>query len=284
MIPSRYLLGLLFGVIAAGVLTPQCSGALFAFDSFGYADGSELLGQNGGSGFSGPWSAGGFNAGIQSNFGIASGSLNHAGAASSGNRVVTDSTPAISGLTRTLAAPLGASGSTVYLSFLLQPRNVLHEGAFNGFFGMLFERAGEPEVFFGKPGADSIGSYVLEDRGGSGQVPSSLAAAVGETTPFVVKAQFADLSDTFTLYLNPSDTEPVSGTVKSVVEAGSIDGLTVYSTGAFALDEVRLGDSFSDVVTPVPEPETCAAVTGVLLAAGVFFRKLTQRISKAQNI
>lgn len=260
--------------ICVGCLSASVARAgLIAYDGFGYTPpGSDLQGNNGGFGFSGPWSPGGFNASIHDNYDIASGSLSFGGLATSGNSVVAPAVSAISGLTRSLSTPLGAAGSIVYLSFLIEPRGTLNQGAFNGFFGVLFERAGEPEIFMGKAGGGDLNHYIIEDRGGTDQFASGISTVIDETAFIVVKAEFG-LTDTFTMYVNPTPgaPEPLSGVVKSV-SIDDILGLTFYSTGAHALDELRLGTTFADVTPTVRNvPDTGP---GMLMIFAVWFALL----------
>ncbi len=77
--------------------------------------------------------------------------------------------------------------------------------------------------------------------------------------------------DTFTLYVNPTPggTQPLSGAVKSDTDVGTISSLSLYSTGAFSVDEIRIGTTYADVVPsavlPIPEPSSLVLVTlGVL--------------------
>jgi hypothetical protein len=49
-------------------------------------------------------------------------------------------------------------------------------------------------------------------------------------------------------------------------------GLTVYSSGAFSLDEIRLGETFADVV-PVPEP----SAAWLLLLGSVLLLKVRKQ-------
>ncbi len=240
--------------------------ALLAYDGFDYAPtGSDLLGDAGGFGFSTSWRSGGFNASNHTNYDIQGGSLSFGSLQTNGNQVQTSSSQAIAGLTRDFNAPLGAPGTTRYFSFLLRPEGTLNAGAFNGFLGVVFEQPFEPELFIGKPGGGAVNRYVLEDRGGSLQVASTLAPVVGETVFFVLKAAFAAGNDQFTLFVNPvpGAPEPSGGVAKNNSDVGNVEGLTIYSTGAFSIDEFRLGESFADV-TPIPEP---AAVLQVLLLA-----------------
>jgi hypothetical protein len=255
MISTRRLVSILF-VSVACLFPTAAEAALLAYDGFDYAPaGSDLLGKGGGFGFSTAWRPGGFNASINTNFDVQNGSLSSGGLVTNGNRVSTNAVTAISGLTRDLATPLGVPGSTRYLSFLLRPEGQLHAGAFNGFLGVVLEQPGEPELYVGKPGGGAIDRYVLEDRGGGLQVASSTITEVGETVFLVLKAQFTAGNDQFTLYVNPTPggPEPATGTVKNNSNVSTVAGLTLYSTGAFSIDELRLGETFADV-TPVPEP------------------------------
>jgi hypothetical protein len=249
-----------FIVMSAACLFPMAAeAALLAYDGFNYAPaGSDLLGNSGGFGFSTPWRPGGFNASINTNYDVQTGSLSFGALLTSGNRVSTSAVTAIAGLTRDFLTPLGVPGTTRYASFLLRPEGQLNAGAFNGFFGVVLEQPVEPELFVGKPGADAINRYVLEDRGGSLQVASTTAPVVGETVFLVLKSQFTAGNDTFTLYINPTPggPEPGAGLVKNNSNVGTVAGMTLYSTGAFSIDEFRLGETFADVTPAVPEPTT----------------------------
>lgn len=267
---THLLLPAILGAAVVANSTVQAS--LIAYDGFDYSPpGSDLNGDNGGFGFASGWATGGFNASIHNNYDNAAGSLGFGALITSGQSVVTSAQNAISGLTRPLAAPLGDSGTTRYLSFLIEPRGIVHQGAFNGFFGVLFERPAEPEVFMGKPGGGALDEYVIEDRGGSGQFPSGVSVVADTTAFIVVKAQFGDLGDVFTMYVNPipGGPEPSAGIVKTV-DLGSVVGLTLYSTGAHAVDELRLGETFADV-TPVASnvPDSALGMIGGAVLLGV---------------
>jgi hypothetical protein len=236
-------------------------GALLAYEPFDYSPaGADLNGRNGGFGFSGPWTPGGFNASVNDNFDIASGSLSFQQLLTGGNRVTSLPTNAIAGLTRNLATPLGTAGETKYVSVLLRPEGQVGVGAFNGFFGLTLESPTEPEIYIGKPGSGVLDRYVVENRGGEGQVPSNVTPTANQTALLVLKAQFTATNDLFTLYVNPTPgaAEPSSGLLKNDANLGVVNGLTIYSTGAFSIDEIRLGDTFADV-TPVPEPGAVTA-------------------------
>ena len=247
-------IGLLLVVLLA-LTSTEANAELVAYDGFAYEAGAGLKGRDGGFGFAGPWRTGGFNAGLNENYEVSGGSLEFAGLSVAGNRSVTRAVSSIAGLTRDLAEPLGEAGTTRYLSFLVRPEGQLGEGAFNGFFGVLLEQAGEPEMFAGKPGDGQMNRYVLENRGGTAAVATDTEVELDRTVLIVLKSEFADGPDTFTLFMNPppGGMEPENADAVRTASLDLVQGLTIYSTGAFSLDEIRLGESFADVV-PVPEP------------------------------
>ena len=207
---------------------------------------------NGGSGFSAPWTQGGFNA-AASRYTARARSLCYPQLESAGGSVSGEAVQQINGAIRTLGQPLGADNTTVYISFLLQPRGTLNDGIFNGFFGLTLNGSLGNDLFIGKPGGGAPEQYVLENRGGAGQAASGVNVVIGRTTLLVVKAQFLAGNDVFTLYVNPrpGHPEPVAGNaVKSDVDLGTVSKIGIYSTGAFAIDEIRIGSTFADV-TPV---------------------------------
>jgi hypothetical protein len=201
---------------------------------------------NGGTGFAGPWAQGGFNA-FASGYVPLDRSLCHPRLRSEGGSVSGAAFQAINGAIRDLAQPLGAG--TVYMSFLIQARGTLHEGIFNGFFGLTLNGSLGNDLFIGKPGAGAVAQYVLEHRGGFGQVPSSGSAATGRTTLLVLKAEFMPGNDLFTLYVDPAGrTEPTSGVIKADLDLGTVSQIGIYSSGAFAVDEIRIATSHAEVL------------------------------------
>lgn len=202
---------------------------------------------NGGSGFAGPWEQGGFNA-FASGYVPLDRSLCKARLRSDGGSVSAAAFQQINGAVRELAFPL--STGTVYMSFLIQPRGTLHDGIFNGFFGLTLNGSVGNDLFIGKPGGGALAQYVLENRGGSGQVPSGASAKVGRTTLLVLKAQLQAGNDVFTLYVDPAvgKAEPANGVVKSDMDFGTLSHIGIYSTGAFAVDEIRLATTYAEVL------------------------------------
>ena len=259
-----------------GVLDTPAHGDLVAYEGFDYGPlGSDLLGGNGGLGFSGAWRPGGFNASISTNFDVVYDPLTFGSLVSTEPAIRTLADLAITGITRDLAQPLGLGGTTIYISFLIQPEGLLHLGAANGFLGVVLESPGEPELFVGKPGGGMIDRFVLEDRGGSRQTASNLEVMSRATAFLVIKAEFAAAgNDRFTLYTNPTPgaAEPLTGTVKNDSNVGTVVGLTLYSTGAMRLDELRVGDTFADVTPIVPEPAGLVLLSLAVAALAVVRR------------
>lgn len=243
-------------------------------ESFDYPVGENLLQQDGGSGFARIWMPGGFNHGDSANWVVAGGSLTYRHLATSGNHVTSRSSDTICGISRPLGYLIGVDGTTRYLSFLIRPEGTLNEGAWNGFFGlslMSIDRSnlsptGRPapnafapqmslrssEIFFGKPGEGVMTNYVMENRGGSAQMDSGAPATLNETAFLVVRLEFGEADDIYTLYVNPEPgaPEPAEGISRMDNSLSLVDQVVLYSTGAFSVDEIRIGDTYESV-TPV---------------------------------
>ena len=201
---------------------------------------------NTGAGFSGPWAQGGFEV-TASGYAAGDGSLfylngnGNAGAKENsgdagllvGGGSISDATSSvINGAKRPLAQSLGADNTTVYFSFLIRPQGTLNSGVLNGFFGLTLNGSLGNDLFIGKPGGGVDTQYVPETRGGGGQIPSGTSAVVDQTALLVVKAQFLNGHDIFTLYANPvpGDSEPTSGAFESDLDLGVVSAVGIYST------------------------------------------------------
>jgi len=253
-------------VLLAIAVAAESRASLLAYEDFNYGPaGAPLLGASGGSGFSTAWQIGPAPANSSANYVLGSGSLSFDPLSVGGQSASSAAISGIGGLLRNLNQTFGADNSTMYMSFLLRPEGTLNAGFSFGYFGVSL-RSSANDVFIGKPGGGDHNDWALETRGGAGQFSSGVAAAVGQTTFLVVRADFSAGPDKFTLYLNPTPggTEPLTGTVKSDVDSGVISGVEIFSSGAFSIDEIRIGDTFADV-TPVPEPSTAI----LLLLAGI---------------
>jgi hypothetical protein len=203
---------------------------------------------NTGSGLSGAWQQGGFNA-FASGYTASETSLSFGGLQRSGGRVASTAFQSINGTVRNLAQSIGGDNTTAYVSVLLRPEGTLNAGIFNGFFGLTLNGSLGNELFVGKPGAQATGEYVIEHRGGFGQVSSGVPTVVGQTAFLVVRADFLAGNDLFSLYVNPAPgaPEPANGVVKSDLNLGTVSRIGIYSTGAFSIDEIRIGSTYADV-------------------------------------
>ena len=233
--------------LAAVLMSQPARASQVAYDGFGL---TFPIYANGGVGFSGPWAQGGFNA-FASGYTTNEGSLSFPSLqASTGGSVSGAAFSAINGAIRNLSQSLGADNTTIYMSFLIRPDGILSNGIFGGFFGVTLNGTSS-DLFIGKPGGGAVDQYVLETRGGSGQVPSGTSTDVGHTALMVVKAQFLPGNDIFTLYTNPKPaggSEPSGGAQKSDLNLGVVSKIGIYSSGAFTVDEIRIGTSYDDVV------------------------------------
>lgn len=228
---------------ALQLLARPAHAAVVAADFFDYSPpGSDLLGNAGGRGFVGPWFPSGFNAFVHDNFDVESESLEYPSFFSAGGRVTTREQSTISGIGRSLLAPILATETrTLYFWFLIRPEGRLHRGIFNGFFGLYLDGSSN-DLFIGKPGAQALDRYVLEARGGAGQVASNAETVVGQTALLVLRADFTPGPDRFSLAVNPQlcPTGFRPDIVKEDMDVGDVSALVLYSSGAFSLDEIRV--------------------------------------------
>jgi hypothetical protein len=259
----------LFAAAVLALAGPGARADVVTYEPFNYTPGTPLLGSNGGSGFASPWAAGGFNASIFTNYTVAAGSLPYPALATSGDRVTTSEQQAISGLTRSLATPLGTPGTTDYISVLLRPEGTVGAGALGGFFGLYLNASTttpnlSQDLFLGKPGI--FDQYDIEDRGGTNRHLSTVTATAGTTALLVLRMDFTAGIDKFTLYVNPTPgaPEPTAGVVKQDSDVGTIAALTLYSTGAHSLDEIRIGTTYADVVPLAAVPEPASLVSTLI--------------------
>ncbi len=220
--------------------TPAARASPIAYEGFPFPAPAPF---NGGVGFNGPWAGSGYT------WSDATLSLN--GFAASGGSVTSDASIFGGGSAFRPLAPGAAFFPTIYVSFLVQPHGRIAPDVFS-FFGLYLSGTTADTLVIGKPGAGAADQWVLENFGGLGQVASGVQAVVGETALLVVKAQFQAGNDVFTLYVNPSPKggEPASGAVKSDLDLGSLFGLGIISAGASAIDEIRVGTTWADVVVP----------------------------------
>ena len=142
--PARSLFSAaVFAAVSVSALSPAHSALLFT-ENFNYTVGSNLAGQNGGSGFSGAWSGG--NSTIV------------AGLGGTGNAVQIGSSIA----SRSLSSTFSTSGNTFYISYLMNVSN------FSGgnYTGISLWNGGSEEMFFGIP--YGTGNFGFDAHAGNG--------------------------------------------------------------------------------------------------------------------
>ena len=226
---------------------PQAPG-LFAYEPFAYEVSEAVPGASGGQGFSGAWEPGGFNVKNSDVFSLQPGGLSFSNLAVSGKNHLridapAEGDPAICGVGRLLSADLAVPGTVHYLSFLFRPDG-------DGGYGTVVLGTGAGrELAIGR--SSSRPEYHLTQRGGTGRVFSNVKVVVGETVLLVVKMEFAEGPDRFTLFVNPApgQPEPESDVVKQDLDLATATHLFLYSRSAWSVDELRLGQTWA-AVTP----------------------------------
>lgn len=262
-----------------GLPSNLARGSLIAYEGFNYSPGN-LLGQNGGTGFSGGW----YNESPTTSYSVMSGSLPPPTVpklVEQGGHVFGVLDPPSNfyscWMQRDLPFALGAAGTTVYLSMLLEPNGTVYFGWGGGFASLsLVQSFASTELDFGLPGYQSFATtYGLENLSGVGRFMSGVQPAPNQPVFLVMRCDFnanTSANDTFKLYVNPKPgaAEPASGTIKNDFNFGvgqsfgTVGSVAIRSGGAFSIDEIRIGTTFADVAPAVPEPTSLK-----LLLAGV---------------
>lgn len=242
---TRFVLSLGISAIV-GLTHAGATAALLAYDGFRISMPANGLS---GTGFGGPW----VNLGPV--FEVGDPSLCYPGLQTTGFSL-TQGTVNATSIGRALPAATGAPGTTLYVSFLLEP-----QGASAGFtFSGLLLRGTAGVAFVGKPGAGATGHYVLETFGGFGQLASTVPAEIGTAALMVVKIQFNAGGDLITLFANPvpGAGEPGIGLTKADLQLGPLQSFDFVSLGMpFAFDELRLGTTYGDVVPADSKARKC---------------------------
>ncbi len=258
MEPVRFLRSAFICILVAQALAPcPATAELIAYEPFDYAVGTPLVGANSGVGFASAWAAGGFNAKQFKLFQMEPGALTYPGLATQGGTHVQAGAAqqGIAGLGRTLLTPLGTQNGTYYLSFLHRPDGEEE-------FGSIVLGTGQGnELAVGK--SASTGEYYVSNRGGVGRVLSGVRGEIGKTRLIVVKMEFQEGPDRFTLFVDPTPgkSEPGNGFVKEDLDLQLADKIFLYSRAAWSVDELRLGTTWEDVTPAAPAaPAGTAAV------------------------
>ncbi len=219
---------------------------LVAYEPFAYEVSEAVPGANGGQGFGGAWEPGGFNARKSDVFSLQPGGLSFSNLAVSGKNHLRIEAPAegdssICGVGRLLGADLAVPGTVHYLSFLGR------SDAEGGYGVVVVGTGAGRELSIGR--SSSQAACQMSQRGGAGRIFSKVNVALGETVFLVVKMEFADGPDRFTLFVNPApgQPEPESDVVKEDMDLAAATHLFLYSRAAWSVDELRLGQTWASV-------------------------------------
>lgn len=273
----RFLLAVVISGLTAVLVTSSAHSALLFTENFNYTVGSNLAGQNGGSGFSGAWSGG--NSTIV------------AGLGGTGNAVQIGSSIA----TRSLSSTFSTSGNTFYVSYLMNSSN------FSGgnYTGISLWDGGTEQVFFGIPWQTQ--KFGFDAR-------STLGVAGIKTVDFTPSVNTTYL---VTLGLLPSATSGKVdvkmwatsnlGVDPNTLVAGTPNASLIGARDNFSFNTVKLNGDYAGALkvsglanastaaeainfstqsaAPVPEPGTWAAAA--LLAGGAAFARWRKRARAA---
>lgn len=245
--------------VVAAACAGHALGSVIATEPFDYPAGG-LVGQNGGSGFSGAWTG---NAGV----GVFNPGLTYPGYNAVGNAAFTPGSG--NGAFRQLSSTQGAvDGGVTYVAFLTQAPDA-SEPEYAGL--SLFQGATE-KLFIGKRFQQT--TYGIERSGTSSFANSSAASSTG-THLLIAKIVFGS-GDTpgnerIFFYVDPPlSTGPIGPTfVLPDVPSFSFDTIRVQSGNvgeSYNFDDVRIGTSLADVVAITPEPATAGLVAVGALA------------------
>jgi len=236
---------------ATALFTLPARAVLLAYEPFDYPEGELLMGKNSGLGFADSWTPG---SGRSSDaFAMQAGKLTFRNLAVRGtNHLSADGvltgTAGSAALRRMLVQPLGSANTKAYLSFLFRPdvdppdvTGIRSAGVVIG------GGRASAELSVGRSGTEN--DYLMQQPGGGGRVGVGLEPRVGETVFIVVKMEFRQGPDRFTMFLNPTpgEKEPVIGAVKYDLDVELADTVRLFSFGACSLDEIRLGTTWADV-------------------------------------
>lgn len=293
-----------------GANSPASAG-MIAYEGFDYApdsglwDGSGGLGQNGGYGWGASWTL--TSGGTEFGTNIA-GSMSYTGVSTSGNKeLFWSGTGGTVNPQRMLSDTLGSYGSTIWMGLLWQDltdstgglsgyretKLALFTGATES--GGVSLRNGGETVDIGIPhtyNAGIVDEYSIYGGGGS-QLPTGVATLRGTdpaNTVFLL-ARFdldgTSANDTLSLWVNPDVAagEGSLGAAMATYNNGDLDGINAIrmqlgslngsgTNGQVYIDELRLGTTFANAVTGVPEP---AITSLVAVASGLMLLGLKRK-------
>ena len=243
-----------------GVFASVAHAAVISHEAFSYAADTPLNGKNGGTGWQSAWSGAGtvFAAGRA-----------FPGLVTSGNalRAVGNNLASVRSFTPTGFAELrtngrfGLDGTELWLSFLARRDT---DFTIADFAGLTLADGGSQELFVGCVAGASRWSMQLLDLGGApgNTTPAANAPLVtGETALLVLRLRFgvSGTQDRVELFVNPppgvTPTTPDAARTGADIRFNQVRLQSGSSrTAAMSFDELRLGESFADVVPTTAGP------------------------------
>lgn len=150
-------------------------------------------------------------------------------------------------IARTFVTPVGTEDQSLYISVLMQPIGILHQGAYDGWFGLSLRNPQESAwVYLGMNyGKDNYGL-----RLGDLYSTSSVAAAVGKTVFLVARIDYTEGVDPIRLYVNPRPGAPEPATANASFINNNVlpfTHLALTGPGGSQYDAIRIGTTYADV-------------------------------------
>lgn len=301
--PRSLGLGLL---AVGGLLAGGARAALLSYEPFDYTVGSDVLGQNGGGGWTGAWRAHAGGAVPAGSFVTGTGSLvGPAGLPTQGNHAIMSGEFGTTQPARDYSEFAGTGGTRLYYSFIGQrlgnpvvAANEYPRGANAGLFDTTHPTRPERVGVGNSSNAATNAWSIIPEGSNANRVPS--------TDPFstlawqVLRIDFvgdATTPDNAYLFINPDPAvEPdiaaaaaqslgaftFSNTDFVRAFVGNTSGASPYAV--MIIDEIRLGTDYAAMSSTqvVPEPVTGLAVAG-LGVAGLLYRRLRSKASDSSQ-
>jgi hypothetical protein len=274
--------------LAGLALAGTAQAATLVYESFDYSTGNINGVAASGTGLTGNWSVTGDDDSAVSSPGMTFTNLSEAGNTFQRNDRPGNSTASIS-LDATAQSGLTADNSTVYFSVLMDT-----QGSYNDY-GDIRLIFGDAAYTRGSGSENGFGVGFVNDGFGSGQIdvggievvsgavnaPSSSITDVGQNAKFMFAGRIdwaaSGSNDTMTLY---NVTDPTAGpgttfaTMAQDFDQTGFDTLSISSQQLGTLDEIRFGESWTDVgVSPVPEPSSFALLAGCFGLTWIMLRR-----------
>lgn len=298
--PRSFGLGLLAvgGLVAGGARPAEA--ALLSYEPFDYTVGSDVLGQNGGGGWTGAWRAHAGGAVPVGSFVTGTGSLaGPSGLPTQGNHAIMSGEFGTTQPARDYSDFAGTDGTRLYYSFIGQrlgnpvaAANEFPRGANAGLFDTTHPTRPERVGVGNSSNAATNAWSIIPEGSGANRVASS--EAFSTLAWQVLRIDFvgdATTPDNAYLFINPDPAvEPdISAAAAQSLGAfafsntdfvrafvGNTSGASPYAV--MIIDEIRLGTDYAAMSSTqvVPEPVSSLAIAG-LGVAGLFYRRLRSR-------